>query len=78
MNANEAAQYLRDVYLENDYALYPGWDFQEFLNSIYDSGLDDYSETVVECYQTLQGDDKYEVVSLALESSGIQDLDEGF
>jgi hypothetical protein len=77
VNVAEAAQYLRDVYLENDYATDPDWDFQTFLNSIYDAGLDDYSETVVECYQTLQGDDKYELVSLTLESSGLQDLDEG-
>ena len=77
MNVAEAAQYLRDVYLENDYATDPGWDFQTFINSIYDAGLDDYSETVVECYQTLQGDDKYELVSLTLESSRLQDLDEG-
>jgi len=60
MTQQEAAQYLQDVYIENDYANDPGWDFQTFLNSIYDAGLDEYSETVVECYQTLQGNDLYE------------------
>lgn len=60
MTPKEAEQYLRDVYNENDYATDLDWDFQTFLNSIYDAGLDDYSETVVNCYRILQGADKYE------------------